>query len=186
MTILVDLDDTVWYLLQPWLDYLNKKYKLNVQLNDIKQWDLKYVFPTLKEAQIYAPLSYESFWRKYINPIPGAIDIIKKLYSEGHDIFFITATVHKNVPVKAELVKRYFSFIPIENLIIAHNKDMIKGDIIIDDNIENVKNRSLSILFTAPHNDSECVQSYCNEQHTMYRADSWQEIYDYIHNLSKV
>ena len=177
MKILIDLDDTIWDLLSTWVFYLNKIYNLNVKVEDIKEWDMRKTFTTLTNEQIVEPLTWLSLWNN-ISPLPDAVEVVKKL-SVDNEIYFVTATDYRNVCFKAELLNKYFPFIPIKNLIIAQNKDMILGDILIDDHIENLKNRSRGILITSAFNKNLDVSSYTN----MIRLDNWIEIYRYIKDM---
>jgi len=176
-TLLIDLDDTIWDLCPTWLNFLNNKYNLDIKLEDVNQWDMKVLYPTLTENQIYEPLTFESFW----NTVPvkeEAVLAIEEL-NNFFDIYFITATDYRNVRYKGEMIKKFFPFIPINKLIISHNKSMIQGDIIIDDNINNIQNRKLGILFTAAHNRNIHTPEYKN----VCRFSDWKLLKKFLKTL---
>lgn len=180
MKILIDLDDTVWDLHTPWIEWLNHRHGQNVSVDDIVDWDLKLLYPTLSDEQLYEPLLIKQFWKNRVKVFPEAVHVIYDLYKEHNDIYFITATHYANVEVKAQMVKYYFPFIPIENLIICYDKNMIKGDIIIDDNFDNIKDRNLAILYTSYHNRFIDTSNLSN----VFRMDDWYNIYNFINSKS--
>ena len=61
-TIRVDMDDTIEHLLKAWVAWLNTKYYLTVEYENIREWDMTLNFPTLTEEQIYQPLELKEFW----------------------------------------------------------------------------------------------------------------------------
>ena len=175
ITVLIDLDDTVWDLLSNWVWYLNKIHNLNVKVSDINDWDMQKFYPTLTLEEITEPLTWMSLWH-HLRPKEDAIKYIKKI-NDIADIYFVTATDYRNIEYKIYLLQKYFPFIPINKLIITQNKNMIKGDIIIDDYINNLKDRdNLGILMTAMHNRNVDISNYPN----IVRKDNWKDIYDYI------
>lgn len=180
MKILVDCDDTIWNLLDVWVDILNKRYGKTVKSTDVINWDMSLTYPDLEKYQIYEPLCEEELW-KSIKPKFDAIKYIAELCKEGHEIFFVTTTDYRNIQYKIKLLETYFPDVPIENVIITYHKDMIIGDILIDDYINNFKNRDSGILFTAPYNKDIDV-----EKLGLHRCDNWEDIYNYINKIKIV
>lgn len=174
MIILIDCDDTIWNLCEAWIDWLNQSYGTSVAISDIKEWDMKKAFPSLTPEDIYTPLTYEYFW-KTVQPKEDAIKYIPMIEQLGHKVYFVTATVPHNVLFKANMLKKWFPTIPIDRLIIAHDKTLIRGSVMIDDNVNNLKNRDFSILFTAQHNKSIDLS-----ESSIIRLDNWCDIYNYI------
>lgn len=176
LTILIDIDDTIEYLCATWVEWLDKKYNLDVKYDDITEWNMRVFFPSLTEDQIYEPLHTDSFWGM-IKPIPDAIPYVKKLIDDGHNVYLCTSTDYRNVKPKFELIiKRYFPYINWNQVIVAQNKQMINADILVDDGVHNlIGGNYFGILFTAPHNKS------CNtDLHGLARANNWQEVYNII------
>ena len=71
MNIGLDMDDVLVDLSSTWVEWLNNKYHLTVDKNDIKCWSMSKYFP-LTDAQIYEPLYTKSFWEnlppKHLSP----------------------------------------------------------------------------------------------------------------------
>lgn len=187
LTILVDMDDTIEHLLQAWVDYLNEHHETTTTVEDVHEWDLSSSFPTLTREQIYAPLLDDALWER-VQPMQYAADVLKQLKEDGHNIFIVTSTAYQTVKAKIEKVLfRYFPFIKWNDVIIAHNKQMIKGDILIDDAPHNLEGGDyMKILMTASHN-----KSYDAKANGMHRVNDWMEIYElvdhylqFVHRLS--
>ena len=154
LTILVDMDDTLEDLCTPWVQYLNEKYGTAVTTDDIKDWHIAKVFPTLTREQVFEPLATEGFWER-VKPLPKAYENICKLKYDGHRIFIVTASDPIiSVPMKLEKVLfRYFPFFSCNDVIITAQKQTIRGDILVDDAPHNLENGNYKrILMNAPHN----------------------------------
>ena len=91
MTILVDMDDTIEYLLVAWIHCLNKLYHKNVEYNDSVSWDVSEAYPDLTHEQVYSVLEIPGFW-KTVKPIPGAAEALQHLMGAGHNIYIVTAS----------------------------------------------------------------------------------------------
>lgn len=172
MTILVDMDDTIVQLLQAWLLKLNEYYDLDIAYEDIRSWDIEEAFPELTWEQIEKNLMLPGFW-KSINPVPGAQESLKRLMEAGHDVFIVTATLHDNIPEKMnELLFKHFPFLSWSQVIVADRKQMIRGDVLIDDGVHNLEGGEYAkILMSAPYNED-----YDAEANGMIRVRDWNEI----------
>ena len=179
MRILVDMDDTIEQLLQAWLDGLNRQYGRNVAYDDIMDWDLTKAYPGLSFQEVYGVPLQPGFW-KTVKPIPGAAEGLKKLMDDGHEVFIVTATPYQSVQEKmGDLLFHYFPFLKWDQLIITFRKQMIKGDVMIDDGVHNLEGGDyVKILMSAPHN-----LSYDAEANGMIRVRNWTEILDVIEKL---
>ena len=63
----------------------------------------------------------------------------------------------------------------------AHNKQMILGDVLVDDNPRNLVNGNYrGLLMTAPHN-----QGYPERLSNLIRVNSWEEVYGLIDKIEK-
>ena len=182
LTILVDMDDTVECLTDAWLDWLNAAYGRHVTKDDIKSWDFAAAFPGLTEDEAFAPLYIDSFWDT-VKPMPWASEILSRLRADGHEIYIVTSSACRTIPAKMERVLfQYFPFINWDHVIIAQKKQMIFGDVLIDDAPHNLEGfDGLKILMTAPHNRS------CDaKKKGMFRVDNWHTIYDLVTQYAKI
>lgn len=173
LTILVDLDDTIESLCEAWVNCLNNRFGMSVALSDITEWDMTKAFPALTKEAVYAPLCEDEFWDT-VYPIAGAAEVLQKLIQDGHRIYLVTATDYKTIRAKMErVVLRHFPFLSWGNVIVTNCKQLIKGDVLIDDAPHNLEGGDYAkILMTAPHN-----RNYDTSSGDIYRATNWYEIY---------
>ena len=172
MTILVDMDDTIEQLLAALVRTANERFRRSVTVDEITDWTIVCAYPGLEKRQILELMYEPGFWDT-VEPVPGAADALKYLMDEGHQVYIVTATEFENVPAKMERVLfRYFPFLSRDQVIITGNKQMIRGDVLIDDGIHNLEGGEYrKILFTAPYN-----KDYDAEANGMIRVHNWDEI----------
>ncbi len=180
MTILVDMDDTIEQLLKAWIRRINEKYGYSVTLDQITDWNVAAPYPGLTHHQVYNVLHEPGFW-KTVEPIPGAAEGLKHFLEQGHEVFIVTATQREHLQEKMDdVLFRYFPFLTWEQVIITGKKQMINGDVLIDDGIHNLEGGAYQkILFSAPHN-----RSYDAPAHGMIRADSWEDVVAIIDQMA--
>ena len=181
LTILVDMDDTIEYLLHDWLVWLNNRYGTHVIEDDIHDYDITKAFPDLTPDQVYAPLFFHDLWAN-LCPVPGADKVLKKLQEQGHEIYIVTSSNFQTINTKITcVVHRSFQFIPDDHIIIARNKQMIRGDVLIDDAPHNLVGGSyLKIMPAAAHN-----RDFDAESAGIIRAKDWNEIYDIVNEYAE-
>ena len=171
MIILVDLDDTIEQLLKAWVKRANEKFSRSVTLDDITDWNVATAYPGLTREEVYGVTYEKGFWES-VEPMPGAAEALKHFMDEGHEVYIVTATEPEHVEQKMKgLLFRYFPFISWNQVIITSRKQLIRGDVLIDDGIHNLEGgKYKNILFTAPHN-----RFYDAEKNGMTRVSTWEE-----------
>lgn len=176
LTLLIDIDDTVESLCEAWVVWLDQTYGYSVNPGDVTEWDLRVAFPELTIEQIMAPLMNDHFWTT-VPPKPGAREFVKRLIDDGHDVYFVTASDYRTIRPKMEnMLFRYFPYISWERVIVSYHKQMIRGDIMIDDGVHNLEGAEcLKILMTAQHN-----KGYDADKNGMIRMDAWSDVYSFI------
>ena len=171
MTILVDMDDTIEQLVQALVKKTNEKYCRCATVDDVTDWSIVCAFPGLQKKQVLDFMCDPDFWDG-VKPMPGAPEALKHFMDEGHRVYIVTATESDHLEGKMEKVLfRYFPFLSWSQVIITCNKQMIRGDVLIDDGIHNLEGGEYrKILFTAPWN-----REYDAEANGMVRVHSWEE-----------
>ena len=179
MTILVDMDDTIEQLLKAWVARANEKFGRSVTLDEITDWNVGKSYTGISPKEIYDVTYEKGFWES-IEPMPGAADALKHFMDEGHEVYIVTATEPEHVEEKMNgLLFRYFPFISWNQVIITSRKQLIHGDVLIDDGIHNLEGgKYRKILFTAPHN-----RHFDAEANGMTRVDTWDEVVEIIDNM---
>ena len=181
MTILVDMDDTIEQLLQAWVQGLNEKFDRHVDYEDIMSWDVDDAYPGLTHEQVLSVPMEPGFW-KTVKPVPGAAEALQRLMDAGHEVYIVTATLLENIPEKMnDLLFKYFPFLSWNQVIITHEKQIIRGDVLIDDGVHNLEGGDYAkILMTAPHN-----RNYDAEANGMIRVQDWTEIEKVIADMEE-
>lgn len=179
LTILVDMDDVLECLVDAWSKELNRRYGTSVMTEDIDDWAIAKFFPTLTKAQLFAPLNEPGFW-KTISPMQNAPEVLYRLKNDGHTIRVVTASHFNTVAPKIKWLLENYPYLKWEDVIIASDKSLIKGDIMIDDGTHNLETFSHTrILFDRPHN-----RAYNAHSNGMIRVKNWDEIYNLISFLA--
>lgn len=180
MVILTDMDDTMEDLLTPWMAALAERWGVSKPREEVDRWDIPSLLPELTPEQIYAPLESEELWTS-VRPLPGAAETLERLAGEGHQIYVVTASSFQTAQFKAKHVLiPYFPFIPIDHVIVASKKQMVRGDVLIDDGPHNLLGGTYQgILFDAPHN-----RTFPAKAHGLVRAKDWAEVYDAVQDAA--
>ena len=180
MTILVDLDDTLEQLLKALVERANERFGRHATVDDVTDWSIVCAFPGIAKQQILDFMREEDFWDT-VEPVPGAAEGLKHLMDEGHRVYIVTATEAEHVEKKMEKVLfRYFPFLSWDQVIVTSRKQMIRGDVLIDDGIHNLEGGDYrKVLVTAPYN-----RDYDAEANGMIRVHNWQEIIEAIDRMN--
>ncbi len=179
MTILVDMDDTIERLLEALVSRANERFGRNASVDDVTDWSIVCAFPGIAKRQILDFMREPDFWDT-VKPMPGAVEGLKHFMDEGHQVYIVTATESEHVAGKMEKVLfRYFPFLSWDQVIITCRKQMIRGDVLIDDGIHNLEGGEYKkILFTAPYN-----KAYDAEANGMIRVHSWEEVVEAVDSM---
>ena len=180
--LLVDMDDTMEDLLGAWIKRLNDKHGLKVKPKEVKDWNISLYFPTITKEEAYAPLYDDQFWST-IKPKNGAIKRLKELQDLGFKIYICTTSNYKTIRCKLEFIlNRYFPFLSWDQVIITTNKQLINGDILVDDGLHNLIGGNYEkILMTAPHNED-----FDTTGTGITRVNSWDDAYSEILRISNL
>lgn len=185
MTILIDIDGVVFNTQKILLRWLNIKYNTNYTIDEVTSYD--WFDKTFDEP--WTPMNYAGFWHE-VKANKQAIDYILKWKHEGHIIKFVTASYyHHALSFKIhKLLNCFNGEFDDKDVIICHDKDMVRGDLLIDDCFDNAKAFSMipnqfSILYFQPWN----ISQYLNEDEIgkTLSYNNWFGINAYINFLSK-
>ena len=130
---------------------------------------------------MYAPLFEDDFW-DWVKPIDGASEALQKLIADGHKVLIVTTSNYHTLASKMERVLfKYFPFLTWNDVIITSHKQLVNGDVLIDDGIHNLEGGNyFKILMTAQHN-----KKYDAEANGMLRVETWVEVYSAITLLAE-
>ena len=150
--ILFDMDDCINGFTNHLIEVYNQRTGSNIKISDIKEWDLaKYI------GEYGMSIFKEEGFFENIPEKKSATKTLKKLImSADYDVYIITAC---NSNLELEEKYRWFDkYLPEFNkdrIIKCKEKEIIHGDVIIDDNIDNLIKCSpymRCVIFDMPSN----------------------------------
>lgn len=191
LNILCDMDDIIVDLLSNWLKQYNKDFRDNISVEEIWDFDLwKCVKPSCGK-KIYDYIQK----RRFFFDLPahkGAIETVKKLHDDGHDITIVSSPAEAAVSYqdKVAWLKLRMPFLKVDDIILGRKKYLIKGDILIDDSPKNItayrkhwpKAHILTVAYPYNQDCEPLVNLYARDYKRMEKA--WRDIYKYISFLA--
>lgn len=186
MRILIDIDGVMLNTQEALLKRLNKKYGTRYTLENVTNYT--WFENVYKNINPWAELEYESFWQEEVSLIDGAKEAFWTLYNNGYAIYFVSASNPFNPALQQKLwcLSRLLD-LPLDwlckHIVITQYKELIVGNVLIDDCANNVHNwedvsnfRVDGLLFGQPWNENNDYK---------FPSYSWKEIVSYIKNLDQ-
>lgn len=143
LTILLDLDDVLNNQNEVWVKTLNKKYGRNVSVKDIVDWDMRLAFPGLSDEELYGPAYRGELINSMIAP-SDAIAYTNMWHANGHELYVVTSTSAENAEAKTQWLFKNYPWFDRDRFIMCHHKNLIFGDILVDDAPHNLKDMKWS------------------------------------------
>jgi 5'(3')-deoxyribonucleotidase len=172
--VFIDMDNVLENFTQLWVRILNVKYRTSVRYDKMKSYDIHKYYPNLSDKQIFEPLNVPEFYYA-MEPTPWAYDYLKALMKEGFQIYVLSKSYYKITKFKVEFIQYYFPFLGWQQFISSCNKQLLTGDVLVDDYPGNLINGHYQgILYSAPWN---------RENKDFPIANDFSEIYQIIHEL---
>lgn len=136
ITVGYDLDNTLWNLVENCLMYYNKDYNDNVKLEDLTDYNM--------EGKLKMPI--EDFFNKYAQePYVDTLKIydwiktsIENNHDNGYKILFVSASYPSTIEWRDKKLKEIFPWYKTSDLVICHNKQLLKLDALVDDCLDNL------------------------------------------------
>lgn len=170
LTILVDIDSTITNFSETLLYCLNDTYNTKYNYNDITSYD----WFERKFTKPWLPTEYKFFWDD-VKVNPASVSTIESWVKQGHQAYLVTAS-HFNDMLGYKIRKTLEPFNPElineRNVIIAQDKSVVRGTIMIDDCVDNLyRFDKIRICYAQPW----------NEDYPGYlRHDNWNKINEII------
>jgi 5'(3')-deoxyribonucleotidase len=186
--LLVDMDEVIADLVPLWLSKLNKKYSLNLKIDDMYSYRIldlihKNGRPDLTEDDIWSVLDSGRVFM--ILPVmKDAQKYLSILSKQGWEIVIVTnlpSQIHGSpmiIDSKIRWIAENFrGIVDPKNIVITKRKDLVNGSVLIDDAPHNINNfPGKVIIFDRPWN-----RSIVNRM----RASNWKEVVLCINKLSQ-
>lgn len=161
MRIILDCDDVLFASNEMALYLLNMEHHTNYTLRDITRWGG--ISEILDKRLAYFEMP------EFIKQIPvyeGAKRFTEELLKMG-EVFVATSTPFCCADAKVQRICSELPGIRPENIIIGSRKDILQGDMMLDDSVVHVKasQTDVPVLFDKPWNESEvsCLRAGCYE-----------------------
>lgn len=181
LKIALDFDETLFPTIEKVLEIYNKRHDTNLELSQITTYNLHDNFST-DVADELTELFVDKDVYSSLQPYKGSVRAIKTLIEQGHEVYIATSTDVRNMEWKEQLLQKHFPFIPKNNLIRIHNKSLLNVDVVIEDNLDNLKNIFVDrICFSQPWNQNEGT----DYAYSIYRIHHWGEIINIINLIER-
>lgn len=142
MRIVLDQDEVICSWVARILEWYNHDYGTSFTRQDVTDyWAMENILGPQGKPFIRSCMRYPEFYRD-LDPMPGAIDGVKKLIDAGHDVVIATA-IPPSAGIafhgKLEWIRRNMPFFNTKNFIAIQRKSLLDGDILVDDGPHNIK-----------------------------------------------
>lgn len=176
MTILVDIDSTITNFGETLLLANNQLHNTNYRYIDITSYD--WFDRTFMNP--WKPTEYQCFWNA-VEVNPAAVTTIERWIRQGHQVYLCTAS-HFNDMLGYKIKRTLEAFNPEiineRNVIVAQDKTSIKGDVMIDDCIDNLENfNKIKICYAQPWNTN---------YNGFFRLNDWSKIDEIIQSYATI
>lgn len=172
-TFLVDVDGVLADLCTAWLNAYNQDYDDNLVPENLTRWATHEFVKPECGRKIYDYLWDENLYAD-VYPIDGASAGVRWLRDKGHTVVYVTSGIQ---PAKIRWLRDWNFLTDFDNwqfsddVVITHNKRLIKGDYMIDDYPVNLDNFSgQPILFAQPW----------NQDSSYFPFPSWAHIIEHL------
>lgn len=179
-TLLIDMDGVCAEVHNYWLNLYNSDYDDDLTQEQIISWDLhKYV----KEdcgLKIYEYLKEPGFFLG-APVVPGCAKSLRTLKNAGLNIILVTATPNNSPTAHYEKIKwveRNLPFLNTKNFISTSRKDLVMGDLLLDDAVHNLDSfTGIPCAFRRPWNQRKNYR---------FSVNSWEEFTELALSLAKM
>lgn len=172
----MDIDNTLWDLIRPWIRTYNYIYNDDIIYDDITMYEFFKITSKATKEDMLNILNTEPFW-DLVQPYKHSYEYLNKLNKE-FDVYIITSTSYKTTHKKFDMFFKYFDFIDEHQLVITSRKQMVNVDVMIDDCPKSLEYGSYhKLLIDAPYNRQE-------QGDGIIRVKDMKEAYEIIHTLN--
>ena len=142
----------------------------------VTEWDFIKALPRDVRYAVEDALEGDGPWMD-MEPIPGALDAVKAFRNAGHRVVFVTspwASCTDWAYIRTGWLRRNMGA-GMQDVVIASAKELVRGDVFVDDKPENVLGwmkqnpRRAVMLWDAPYNQQQGVLEYAR------MTDGWTQ-----------
>ena len=153
--ILIDMDSTITCFLEDVIKEYNRIYGTSHSIEEITSWEI----PSSFEYGLFSVLEKTDILTT-ITPKLDSIEYINKWIDEEYDVFIVSDCCNcaNSYGEKLKWLETHIPKFDLSHFIPCKEKYVISGDVLIDDNLDNLEKWSLhnpygmDLLMTAQHN----------------------------------
>ncbi|MBE8712499.1 5' nucleotidase, NT5C type [Sphingobacterium hungaricum] len=163
--LIVDMDGVLADVYQQFFKYEKEQFQLTINPDDCAGVPEEQVFPHLSEY-----IHNDSFFLD-APLMEGSKEVFEKL-NKQYDLYIVSAAMEfpNSLRQKLAWLQNHFPFIKWQQIVFCGSKEVIKGDIMIDDHFKNLDYfDGKTYLFAQPH-------SIHKDAGRHERVQSWSEI----------
>ena len=177
--LLIDFDDVICEDVM--IKKVNKFLGTNLTINDFTDYLIDSVIPEDKKDEFYATLADIHYYDDCCL-VDGAKEVLEKL-NEKYDVFIVSSCIIYNYlevssyvfASKYNFLLKNLPFLDPKKFVFTASKQLLKGDIIIDDYFSNLKGDiPQKFLFTAYHNKHFTEEQL--KERNVFRLNDWKDI----------
>jgi 5'-nucleotidase len=176
LQIILDSDEVVAKNIDKVLDSYNGEYGTNLTREELIDWDLTQF--QKEGTDILKYFNMPGFFRD-LPLMEESQKYIAKLIEDGHDVVIATSSPRNGILDKIDFFEEFFPFIPFQNIIPITRKDLLRGDIMLDDAPHNLKasNCQYPVVFDNLWNRNTEKHEFLKD---LKRVHSWKEFYEFV------
>lgn len=155
----IDVDGVLRDIISTMCEIYNEEFSTNLKYNDIKEYDVSLSFPLIEKKYNFKA-SYYFFvlhGKKIFRDSPKYPEVnnaILKLHNLGYRIIIVSS--QESVENKIDTLKwLHYNEIYYDDICFTKNKDIVKGDYMVDDypnNLREITGSTQPILILQPYN----------------------------------
>lgn len=148
--LFADLDNSTYPLIEEVTKRYNSAYNDNLQFKEITDYNYyQFIKPECKSPfkEFCTPDLFYS-----LKPYDGAVECLSIL-NEKYQLYFLTSGHPNTVEHRDNILGKHFKFYTSRQLIMCRNKQLLQGDVLIDDCLENLFGGTYKgIIYNMPWN----------------------------------
>ena len=153
MTIFIDMDEVIADTYGAHIELYNKEFGANLTAEQCMGSEVWQNVPPEHQKNVQKHATREGFFIN-LKPIANSQYIVREI-SRKYEVYIASAAMQfpNSLREKSEWLDMHFPFLDWRKRILCGDKDILRGDILIDDRSYNLKAfTGQPLLFTSPHN----------------------------------
>lgn len=135
-TLLLDMDGPIAYLAERVIEIMSDEYGILIDVPENETWEESEEIGPATKKLIYEVMNRPGFSRN-LDVVDGAIEGVK-LLQDYYEVVILTAPMDNNHNASDKMFWARKHFPNIDDVILTKRKDLVYGDVLIDDRVSNL------------------------------------------------